>query len=154
MHQYQNGALPTRNFREGIFEGADKIAAEAIEAKALKGRKGCYACPVNCKPVVSVQEPYYVDPIYGGPEYEAQASLGSLCGVDNLGAVLKANELCNANGLDVISAGVTIAFAMECFEHGLLSEKDTGGLKLNFGNAEAMLKLIAVSYTHLRAHET
>ena len=138
----RTGVLPTRNFRESIFEGADNISAEAIEAGALKRRRGCYACPVRCKPVVSVGEPYNVDPIYGGPEYETQAALGSFCGVDNLGALLKGNELCNANGLDTISTGVTIAFAMECFERGILTKKDTGGLALNFGNAEAMLQMI------------
>jgi aldehyde:ferredoxin oxidoreductase len=138
----KRGALPTRNFREGVFEGASQISAEAMEAGALKERRGCYACPVRCKPVVSIGEPYNVDPIYGGPEYETLASLGSLCGVDNLEAILKANELCNANGLDTISTGVTIAFAMECFERGILTKKDTNGLALKFGNAEAVLQLI------------
>lgn len=136
------GSLPTRNFREGGFEGASQISAEAIEAGALKKRGTCYACPVRCKLVVSVGTPYNVDPIYGGPEYETQAALGSFCGVDNLEALLKANELCNIYGLDTISTGVTIAFAMECFEHGILTKKDTGGLKLNFGNADAVLQLI------------
>jgi len=136
------GSLPTRNFQESVFEGASQISAEAIEAGALKRRGGCYACPVRCKPVVSVGKPYNVDPIYGGPEYETETSLGSFCGVDNLAALLKGNELCNANGLDTISTGVTIAFAMECFERGILTKKDTGGLTLNFGNAEAVLQLI------------
>jgi len=136
------GSLPTRNFQQGGFEGAEKINADAIEAGALKERRGCYACPIQCKPVVSVGKPYHVDPAYGGPEYETQTSLGSFVGVDNLEAMLKGNELCNAYGLDSISAGVTIAFAMECFERGILKEKDTDGLKLNFGNADAMLKLI------------
>jgi len=138
----RRGALPTRNFREGTFEGADKISAEAIEAAALKKRSSCYACPVQCKPVVSLAEPYNVDPIYGGLEFESQVALGSLCGVDNLAALLKGNELCNINGLDTISTGSTIAFAMECFERGILTTKDTGGLELNFGNAEVVLKLI------------
>ena len=136
------GSLPTRNFREGCFEGADNISADAIEAGALKKRESCYGCPIQCKPVVSVSGKYNVDPVYGGPEYETQASLGSLCGIDNLEALLKGNELCNACGLDTISTGVTIAFAMECFERGLLTKKDTDGLELNFGNAEAMVKLI------------
>ena len=140
----KRGVLPTHNFQKGVFEGASQISAEAIEAGALKERRSCYACPVRCKPVVSVGEPYNVDPIYGGPEYETQASLGSLCGVDNLEALLKGNELCNVNGLDTISTGVTIAFAMECFEHGILTKKDTSGLELKFGNAEAVLQLIEI----------
>jgi len=136
------GSLPTRNFQEGGFEGTDKISAEAMEAGALKKRESCYACPLRCKPVVSVGGRYNVDPIYGGPEYETQAALGSFCGVDDLEAILKGNELCNIYGLDTISTGVTIAFAIECFERGILSKEDTGRLELNFGNAEAMLQLI------------
>jgi len=136
------GSLPTRNFQEGGFEGTDKISGDAIEAGALKKRESCYACPIGCKPVVSVGGRYNVDPIYGGPEFETQAALGSFCGIDNLEALLKGNELCNVYGLDTISTGVTIAFAMECFERGILSKEDTGGLELNFGNAEAMLELI------------
>lgn len=141
------GVLPTRNFQQGGFEGADKISGEAIMAGALKERRGCYACPVQCKPVVSVGGKYNVDPMYGGPEFETQAALGSLCAVDNLEALLKANEQCNAYGLDTISTGVTIAFAMECFERGILTEKDTGGLPLHFGNGDAMLKLLEMTAT-------
>lgn len=136
------GGLPTRNFQEGVFDKADKISGEAIKNSILVERKGCYACPIRCKPIVAVGEPYNVDPIYGGPEYETIAALGSNCGVDNIEAIAKANELCSAYGLDTISAGASIAFAMECFEKGILTEKDTGGLKLNFGNTQAMVQLV------------
>jgi aldehyde:ferredoxin oxidoreductase len=91
---------------------------------------------------VEVKEPYSVDPAYGGPEYETLAALGSNCGIDDLKAIAKGNELCGAYSLDTISTGGVIAFAMECFENGLLRLKDTGGLELRFGNAAAMLKLI------------
>lgn len=136
------GALPTRNFREGVFEGADKISGQAMKESILVSKHGCYACPIRCKQTVAVGEPYNVDSAYGGPEYETLGSFGSNCGIDNLKAIAKANELCNAYGLDTISAGDTIAFAMECFEQGILTEKDTGGLKLNFGDAEVMLQLV------------
>ncbi|MFC2006137.1 aldehyde ferredoxin oxidoreductase family protein [Chloroflexota bacterium] len=136
------GGLPTRNFQQGVFEGAEKISAAAINENILVKRKGCYACPIRCKPEVAVGEPYNVDPIYGGPEYETLAALGSNCGIDNLEAIAKGDELCSIYGLDTISAGASIAFAMECFEQGILNEKDTGGLKLNFGNAEAMVQLV------------
>ncbi|MFC1916448.1 aldehyde ferredoxin oxidoreductase C-terminal domain-containing protein, partial [Chloroflexota bacterium] len=86
--------------------------------------------------------PYVVDPRYGGPEYETLAAFGSDCGIDDLKAIAKANELSNAYGLDTISCGATIAFAMECFEDGLLTTKDTGGIDLRFGNASAMLQLV------------
>ena len=136
------GGLPTCNFQQGVFEGADKISAEALKAGILVGRGACYSCPVRCKLEVASGEPYNVDPAYGGPEYETLSSLGSNCGIDNLEAIAKGNELCAAYGLDTISAGVSIAFAMECFERGILTEKDTGGLKLNFGNVEVMLRLV------------
>ena len=89
-----------------------------------------------------MKEPYSVDPAYGGPEYETLAALGSNCGVDDLKAIGKGNELCNAYALDTISVGGTITFAMECFEKGLLSIKDTDEIELRFGNQEAMLKVI------------
>ena len=136
------GNLPTRNFRQGQFEGAEKISADAINENILVRRGGCYACPLRCKPEVAVGKPYNVVPLYGGPEYETLGALGSNCGVDNLEAIARANQQCGAYGIDTISTGDTIAFAMECFENGILSEKDTGGLKLNFGNAEAMLQLV------------
>ncbi|MFC2047797.1 aldehyde ferredoxin oxidoreductase family protein, partial [Chloroflexota bacterium] len=136
------GGLPTRNFQQGVFEGADRISAAMINEKILVGRRGCYACPIRCKANVAVGEPYNVDPLYGGPEYETLAALGSNCGIDNLEAIAKGNELCSTYGLDTISTGVNIAFVMECFEQGILTEKDTGGLKLNFGNAQAMVQLV------------
>ncbi len=136
------GRLPTRNFQQGVFEGADKISHEAYFKNILKGRGSCYACPIHCKPEVATGEPYNVDPLYGGPEYETLAALGSNCGIDNLEAIAKGNELCGAYGLDTITTGGCIAFAMECFERGILTDKDTDGLKLNFGNAEAMVQLV------------
>jgi aldehyde:ferredoxin oxidoreductase len=139
-----SGGLPTRNFTAGAFEGAEKISGQTMRDTILIKRENCFACPINCKRVVQVDEPYQVDPIYGGPEYETIGAFGSSCGIDDLKAIAKANEICNANSLDTISAGVTIAFAMECFEKGLLTEVDTGGLKLNFGNAEAMLHLLGM----------
>ena len=138
----RDGGLPTRNLQQSVFEEADKITGRAMKETILIGQGSCYACPVRCKRIVSVSEPYQVDPAYGGPEYETLAAFGSNCGVDDLAAIAKANELCNAHGLDTISTGATVAFAMECYERGILSERDTGGLKLNFGNASAMLQLV------------
>jgi len=137
----KSGGLPTRNFQHGVFDGAEKISAEAVN-NILVERGGCYACPVRCKPRVAVGEPYNVNPIYGGPEYETLAALGSNCAVDNVEAIAKGNELCSAYGLDTISTGASIAFAMDCFEQGILTEKDSGGLKLEFGNAQAMVQLV------------
>ena len=139
----QVGALPTRNFQDGQFEGAEKIGGEAMRDTILVDRGGCYACPIRCKRVVEVHDDEYdIDPVYGGPEYETLGALGSNCGVDDLRAVAKANELCNAYGLDTISTGMAISFAMECFENELLSVKDTGGLELRFGNGAAMVEIV------------
>lgn len=136
------GNLPIRNFRDGDFEEAANIGADTLKDRGLRiGMETCWACPIACKKVVSITEPYDVDPAYGGPEYESLGSLGSTCGVGDLEAICKANELCNAYSMDTISTGVTIAFAMECFENGLLTLEDTNGIELVFGNAEAMVKL-------------
>jgi aldehyde:ferredoxin oxidoreductase len=138
----ETGNLPVHNFRDGEFPGVDSISAQAVKEHVRVGMGTCFACAVACKKEVKVEEPWNVDPAYGGPEYETLAALGSNCGVDDLKAVCKANELCQRYSLDTISTGVTISFAMECFENGLLSKEDTGGIDLSFGNAEAMVKMV------------
>ena len=138
----ETGNLPVRNFRDGDFPEVDSISAEAVKEHVRVGMGTCFACAVACKKEVKVNERWNVDPAYGGPEYETLASLGSNCGVSDLKAVCKANELCQRYCIDTISTGVTISFAMECFEHGLLTKADTGGMDLSFGNAESMVKLV------------
>lgn len=139
---HAQGKLPTRNFQDGQFEGNEKIGGEAMRDTVLIDRGGCFACPIRCKRVVKVEdEDYQVDPIYGGPEYETLGSFGSNCGVDDLRAISKANEICNAYGLDTIATGMAISFAMECFENELLNMEDTGGLELRFGNGKAMVAM-------------
>ena len=137
-----DGQLPTRNFQTGYFEEADAISGETMRETILKDTEACWACSVACKRVVQIDEPYSVDPQYGGPEFETLAALGSNCGISDLAAICKGNELCNKYGLDTISTGTTIAFAMECYENGILTEEDTGGIELRFGNAEAMVRMI------------
>ena len=136
------GILPTRNFRQGAFEGVEGILWEAFNEQVLKRHHTCFSCAIACKQGVEVDERYQVSSAYGGPEYETIASCGSCCGVDDIQAVAKANELCNSYTLDTISTGATIAFAMECFENGLIGLEDTGGIDLRFGNADAMLEMI------------
>jgi len=135
------GGLPTRNFRQGSFEGVEKIDGRTMTATLLAGRESCFACPIRCKRVVRAASPYRIDPRYGGPEYESVAALGSCCGVDDLAAICKANEICAAQGLDTISTGVTVAFAMECVERGVLSSWHGKGLP-RFGDAEGMVELV------------
>jgi aldehyde:ferredoxin oxidoreductase len=137
------GALPVHNFRDGYLDGAEAIGREGLAESAVARMEGCWACAVRCKKVVDLVEPYAVDPAYGGPEYETAAGIGSNCGVADVHAVCKASERLNALGLDSISTGGTIAFAMECFEQGLLTAEDMGGLVLRFGDAGIVLELIA-----------
>ncbi|MEN8243400.1 MAG: aldehyde ferredoxin oxidoreductase family protein [Thermodesulfobacteriota bacterium] len=143
MENYEaHGYLPVRNFRDSAFPDVVKISPKAIKETIGIGMKGCFACPVKCKKVVEVTHPYSVNSEYGGPEYETLGALGSACGVTDLKAIAKGSELCDAYSLDTISTGMTIAFAMECFEKGILTLNETEGIELKFGNAEAMLKTI------------
>lgn len=137
-----DGILPTRNFLKGSFDHAEDISGEKMKDTILIGTEGCYACSIRCKRVVKGKPPYETDPNYGGPEYETIAAFGSLCEVSDLNAISYANQLCNAYGMDTISAGCTIAFAMECFENGVLTNDETSHIDLRFGNTEAMVKLV------------
>jgi aldehyde:ferredoxin oxidoreductase len=136
------GVLPTNNWQRGFFPQASEIGADKL-AGYLISKGGCFACPLRCKRVVSVNEPdFQVDSRYGGPEYETLVMFGSNCGIFNLRLICKANELCNRLGIDTISAGMTISFAMQCFENGILTIKDTDGMELRFGNEKVLLPLI------------
>ena len=136
------GNLPVRNFRDGDFPEVDQIDARTAKEQVVVGMGTCFACAIACKKEVKVEGSWSVDPEYGGPEYETLASLGSNCGVSDIKAVCKANELCQRYSIDTISTGVTISFAMECFEQGILTTDDTGGMDLSFGNAESMVKMV------------
>ncbi len=135
------GILPTLNFNGGSFDGAGNINWDAYQS-ILNSRRSCYACVIHCKREVEVSDRYEVSTKYGGPEYETIAAFGSNCGVSDLQAVAKANELCNLYLMDTISVGSAISFAMECFENGLIGLDDTGGIPLTFGNVDAMLQMV------------
>ena len=137
------GILPTRNWETGTWEHADRISGTAMKNTILLGHRACQACPVGCTRVVEVADGPFagVRPEYGGPEYETVAALGSLCENRNLEAIALLNQRCNVYGLDTISAGSAIAFAMECFEKGILTEKEIG-FRLDWGDAPAMVRLL------------
>ena len=138
----KSGNMPINNFKGGPFPNIDNIAVQAMFDKGyIVKRPTCFSCPLHCKRSVKIETPWEADPIYGAPQYETLVALGCNCGVDNLEALIKSNELCNRYGIDTISTGVAISFAMELFEEGILSTSDTDGLDLKFGNAEAMLEL-------------
>lgn len=154
------GGMPTLNYALGQFEGVEQITAQAIRDQVRIEMRSCYACSVRCKKVVRVEQRergetykgrpvavdpkgrWSVDPRYGGPEYETLASLGANLGVDDLIAICKANERCNALCLDTISTGCTIAWAAECFARGLLTPADTGGYEVRFRDPEQVVDLI------------
>lgn len=136
------GDVPVRNWRDGEMPTAAKINAITLRDTMGAGMDGCFACPMRCKKKAKMEKPYKIDPDYGGPEYEALGSFGSNLAIDDLGAIVKANELCNAGSVDVISAGGVIAFCMEAWERGLLNKERTDGIELTWGNAAALLKCV------------
>jgi aldehyde:ferredoxin oxidoreductase len=136
-----SGILPTRNFRDGSFEGAREISGQKMRDTILVNRGTCYACAVACKREVEVKE-LGVTPKYGGPEYESLAASGSLCGVSDLNALALVNQLYAQYVLDSISAGAAIAFAMECYEHGIITKAMTGGIDLTWGNADGVVQMV------------
>ncbi|MGQ9720872.1 MAG: aldehyde ferredoxin oxidoreductase family protein [Candidatus Jordarchaeum sp.] len=136
------GTLPTQYYREGVFDQADKIDGNALQQITTK-RFACYGCPVACgRGHVEVKTGPYAGTAGAGPEYETVAAFGSLCMNSELGSIVKAGIICNQLGIDTISAGNIVAFAMECYEKGILTDKETEGLKLNWGNHEALVKLV------------
>lgn len=136
----QEGFLPTENWKRGYLDGGESIKAATMTKTILKDTDTCFGCAIRCKRVVEVEGKVF--PQYGGPEYETVSTFGSYSNVTNLKDIALANQLCNMYGLDTISCGATIAFAMECYEAGLLTNEDTDGLELKFGNSSIYETLI------------
>ncbi|HBY56397.1 MAG TPA: aldehyde ferredoxin oxidoreductase [Candidatus Atribacteria bacterium] len=134
----EEGILPTKNFQEGVFNEAEKIdGASCIFKNILVGRETCAGCPIRCKRVVKGNyKGIEIEEKYGGPEYETLAAFGSNCLNADLYSISLANQLCNKYGLDTISTGVTIAFAMEASEKGLIKES------IKWGDPDVIVKLI------------
>jgi aldehyde:ferredoxin oxidoreductase len=135
-----DGILPTRNFLEGQFEHAKMMSGQHLAATILTDTGTCFACAIACKREVDVPE-LGVTSKYGGPEYETIGASGMACGIGDLRAIAKFHQICGEYVMDTISTGMTIAFAMECFEKGILTAKDTDGIELRFGNADALLRM-------------
>jgi aldehyde:ferredoxin oxidoreductase len=152
FHQYGTGAglpmlnekgmLSTRNHREGVFEGADNISPEYFGKNLFVKNVACFACPVACGRFAVVKSGPYAGTETEGPEYETMYALGSNCGVSSAEAIARADQLCDEYGIDTLSTGVTVSFAMECYERGIINKQDTGGLELKFGDHLAMVKLV------------
>jgi aldehyde:ferredoxin oxidoreductase len=136
------GNFPAKNWMQGRWTGAKKISGVTMHDTILSGRKACMHCPIACGRHIKVTEGPYAPMDCEGPEYETVGTLGGVCLVDDLVAIAKANELCNRYGIDTISAGGIIGFAMEAYEKGILTKKDTDGVELVWGNAEAMVEMV------------
>jgi aldehyde:ferredoxin oxidoreductase len=133
--------LPTRNFTQATFEGAEKVSGEHLNEHYVKKIVGCATCAMRCDHIAVVPE----GPYKGSTtrmEFECLWALGPSCGVDRLDAIIEAMRLCNHYGLDGISAGVTVGFAMDLYENGILTKKNTDNLDLRFGNHEALIEMI------------
>jgi aldehyde:ferredoxin oxidoreductase len=134
------GILPTRNWQTEMFEGAEGISGETMKEQVVKGHRACFACSINCTKYSVVPAGKYKS-IINGPDYETVYGFGSICGVDDIKAVCKVDEVCDEYGLDLIQASMSVAWAMECYEKGIFTKADTGGLDLSWGNADAMIHL-------------
>jgi aldehyde:ferredoxin oxidoreductase len=133
--------MPTRNYNNAHFEAAEKVSGEVLNENFLAKIIGCNSCAMRCEHEVVVPEGPYKG-IMTRLEYETLWAMGPYCGIDRLDAIIKGMELANYYGMDAISAGVTVGFAMDCYENGILTQKDLGGIQATFGNSEALIQLL------------
>ena len=136
------GGYPTRNWQRGVFEQIDEMNGQAITDKVLVKELACFSCPIACGRGTAIKEGKWAGKSGEGPEYETTNMFGACCGISDLNAVTMANYLCNEYGIDTISAGSSIAFAMECFEKGILTRGMTGGRDINFGDSDIIVELV------------
>lgn len=136
------GGYPVNNWQKGVFEKIESVNGQALTDMVFNKGVNCFACPIACGRGTEIKEGKWKGHKGEGPEYESANTLGAMCGVSDMNAITMANYLCNEYGLDTISAGSTIAFAMECFEKGILSRDKAGGEEIAFGNGEQVVELI------------
>ncbi len=136
------GGFPTRNWQMGEFEHSEDINGPAISDNILNRNVACFACPIACGRGTEIRKGKYAGAKGEGPEYETVGTFGGMCYVNDLEAITMAGYLCNDYGIDTISAGSTIAFAMECFEKGILTAEHTGGREIKFGDADIIVDLV------------
>ncbi len=143
------GGLPTRNWTMGQFAGADRLTGEVYEETMMDGSGTCWACAQACKRDIKsgIEKPWKIEARYGGPEYESLGMFGPNCMVGDMAAIAKANEIASKYCVDTISLGGVIGFVMECFEKGILTAADTGGIEARFGDGVALIKLCELAVT-------
>ncbi|MBS7644270.1 aldehyde ferredoxin oxidoreductase family protein [Candidatus Bathyarchaeota archaeon] len=137
-----NAALPTRNFQAATYENYQLINGDSMETRTKIANRACFMCPMACGQYNLVKQGSHQGISVEGPEYETASLLGSNCALPTIEDVVYANHLCDNFGIDTISAGNVAAFAMECFEKGILTKEQVGGLELRFGNSEALFQLL------------
>jgi len=142
MSKNAAGDNPSRNFQTGQVPFADAISGETIREKYLVGHRACFACPVHCTLYTKIENGPYAGTEGEGPEYETISSFGTMLWNGDFGSIAHSNYLCNTLGLDTISTGGVIAFAMECYQRGILRQEQTGGLKLEWGDPETIIRLV------------
>ena len=141
-HLCHMGIFPTKNFLgTGAYDPIEQIGT-AVQATRNVGKEHCYGCPVGCSQVKLAKTGEYAGIMTEGPEFETMYSFGGVTGVENIDAIIAADRLADEMGFDTISSGVSIAFAMELYEKGILTKEDTGGLELTFGNDKAMMAIL------------
>lgn len=137
------GDTPIRNWTSGEFKDPSKLSTPGEYANYRQAQRTCFSCTVHCRPVVTIPEgAYKTEAKVEGPEYETLGALGTNLDIGNVEQVIKLNDLCNLYGLDTISAGGVIAWAMESYERGLLTAHDLQGCELNFGNGDSTMKVL------------
>jgi len=137
----QQGSFPTRNFQSGFFKDYEKISGDVMVKETIVTNKACFGCPMGCGKYARTRKQgkdYYVE----GPEYETAALIGGDCAIGNIHDLTYANYICDELGVDTISGGSVVAFAMECYEKGILTKEDTGGVELKFGDINAFEKIM------------
>ncbi len=136
------GILPFRNWQETHSPIADMISSAVMRDKHLLKSTNCHPCLAWCTKLCAVKEGPYAGALSEGPEYETLYAFGACCGLDDFGAIVHLDSFCDRYGLDTMSTGVTIGFAMECFERGLIGPADTGGVQLRFGDHRVVSELV------------
>jgi aldehyde:ferredoxin oxidoreductase len=136
------GIFPTKNWRSGIFNKVQDISYPSMRKRFVIKDTGCLGCPIKCTKITLAQKGPYAGSLSEGPEYETLYSMGSCCEIGYPEAIIAADRLCDDLGIDTMSMGVSTAFAMECFERGLITKREVDELDLKFGSYDSLLKLI------------
>jgi len=136
------GGYPTLNWQKGVFDQIEEMNGQAMTEKVLVKELACFGCPIACGRGTAIKEGKWAGRSGEGPEYETTNMFGACCGIADMNAVTMANYLCNEYGLDTISAGSCIAFAMECFQKGILTKEMTGGIDIKFGDVDIIVDLV------------